>query len=456
LGVFLVIGLLAGVGLLALLDILARRVQLDLKAAGLLIGALFLLGPALQILRNLPVISLRDYDAAAVYSDAVFDWFDGLGEDAILLNDWEHMTPLWYQQFVENRWPDPADVTPHLVSTDMNWLDSVFYYLPAHPVYLSGYRPEIAGAGFRLRPRGPFYQVVQPEDASIPPELTEIDPAAGAELEIVAFDLTQLQVKAGDIVPLTLAMRAPDGTDAYYVPVITVGEGEQQIVYEFTTDGHLTTPLWKPGEVIIERFDLPLPHDMDPGEYPVTVGLRDLSAGQDTGLALPLGQLTVNDAGRPVDTSRLLAILRQQVGLVSAKARVGLGQRRTAPWDEPIHAQAGDTIHLTLEWQSLAPPEESYTVFVHLIDLANQPLVALDYTPLGGSTPTHLWIPKWLPGQRMLDPYRLELPNDLPPGEYLIEVGMYEMTGGRRLHLADAAGNLVGDRYILGSIIVEP
>jgi hypothetical protein len=455
LGIFLIIGLLAGIGLLALLDILARRVTLDVKAAGLLIGALFLFGPALQILRNLPVISLRDYDAAPAYVEEVFDWFVGQGEQAILLNDWEHMTPLWYQRYVEDRWPDPADISPHLVSTDMNWLESVFYYLPGHPVYLSGYRPEIAAAGFRLRPRGPFYQVVQPGDASIPPELTEIEPASGGDIEIVGYDFSHTAATAGDIVPLTLAMRAPSGTEAFYVPVITLGQGEQQIVYEFTTDGHLVTPQWQPGEVIIERFDLALPHNLQAGDYPLTVGLRDLSSGQNTDLALSLDQLTVDEAQRLVDSSRMLTTLRQRVGLVSANARSGLGQRRHAPWDDPIRARAGDTIHLTLQWQSLAPADESYTVFVHLIDLANQPLAALDYTPLGGSAPTHLWIPKWLPGQRMLDPYRLQLPDGLPPGEYLIEVGMYEMTGGRRLHLADAAGNLVGDRYILGSVIVE-
>ena len=460
LGIFLVIGLLAGIGLLGVLDVLARRVNLDQKAVALLIGALFLLGPALQLLRNLPVISLRDYDAAPAYVAATFDWFDGQGEEAILLNDWEHMTPLWYEQLVEERWPDPADVTPHLVSTDMNWLESTFYYLPGHPLYLSGYRPDIAGAGFRLRPRGPFYQVVQPGDASIPPELTVIDPQTAGELEIVAYETPQTEVTAGDIVPLTLAMRAPAGTEAYYVPVITLGGGDQQVVnqqlvHEFTTDGHLITPLWQPGEVIIERFDLALPHDLAAGDYPISVGIRNLSAGEDTELFLPLGGLTVSEAGRPVDSGRLLATFRQRAGLASAAARKGLSQRRSAPWNEPIYAQAGDTVHLTLEWQSLAPAEESYTVFVHLIDLANRPLLALDYTPLGGSTPTHLWIPKWLPGQKMLDPYRLELPDDLPPGEYLIEVGLYEMTGGRRLHLADAAGNLAGDRYILGSLVVE-
>jgi hypothetical protein len=455
LGIFLVIGLLAGIGLLGVLDVLARRVNLDRKAAGLLIAALFLLGPALQILRNLPLISLRDYDAAPAYVEATFDWFDGQGEEAILLNDWEHMTPLWYGKLVEERWPDPADVTPHLVSTNMNWLDSIFYYLPGHPVYLSGYRPEIAAAGFRLRPRGPFYQVVQPGDASLPPELTIIDPQAAGELEILAYELPETEVTAGDIVPLTLAMRAAAGTDDFYVPLIGVGHGEDRILHEFTTDGHLTTPQWQAGEVIIERFDLALPHDLATGDYPISAGMRNLSAGQNTDLALPLGNLTVSEADRVFDSGRLLTSFRQRAALTSVAARNGLSQRRSAPWDEPLRAQAGDTIHLTLEWQSLAPAEESYTVFVHLIDMANRPLVALDYTPLGGSTPTHLWIPKWLPGQKMLDPYRLQLPEELPPGEYLVEVGLYEMTGGRRLHLADAAGNLVGDRYILGSLVVE-
>jgi hypothetical protein len=142
------------------------------------------------------------------------------------------------------------------------------------------------------------------------------------------------------------------------------------------------------------------------------------------------------------------------VGLVSAVTRNGF-DRRAAPWnDEPLFVQQGDTLHLTLEWQSLASPEGSYTVFVHLIDGANQPVITLDYTPLGGSTPTHLWIPKWLPGQRMLDPYQIKINEQVSPGTYFLEVGLYEMTSLRRLHMAGPNGDLVGDRYILGPVVV--
>jgi hypothetical protein len=252
-------------------------------------------------------------------------------------------------------------------------------------------------------------------------------------------------------VPLTLAMRAPEGTADYYVPVVRVGD---VLTYTFTTDSHLITPDWRPGEVIVERFDFALPHDLAAGTYPVTVGLKNLSRNEEMALTLPLGELDVTAQAFPIDTSHLLGNFRQRVGLVSAAAGVN-GQRARAVWTQPLSVQEGDTIHLTLQWESLARAEESYTVFVHLIDLADRPYITLDYTPLGGSTPTHLWIPKWLPGQKMLDPYRMKITADIPPGEYRIEVGLYEMVSGRRLHLSDAAGNLTGDRLILGSIVVE-
>ncbi len=452
LGIFLVIGVLAGCGIWGLLVLVENRLRLTRKPIALLLGALFLLGPLLQVIKNAPRISLASYSEAADYAVDVFQWFDGQGEGAILLNDWEHMTPLWYERFVKGHWPDPEDVTPVLVSTAQPWLESVFYYLPDHPVYLSGYRAEVVSAGFRLRPRGQFYQVVEPGNASIPAELTPLVPGDPGVIELVAYQMADRQVKAGEYIPLTLAMRSHSLTADYYVPVLEIQLGDGSISYEFTTDSHLITLLWLPGEVIIERFDFALPHDIEEGEYPVSVRLRNLSSHTDEGEVIVLNDIQVVGGPNPLISHDLLANFRQQVALAKASAGNSWLIRREAPWSEPIEARAGDTLHVTLEWLSLAPADESYTVFLHLIDQANRPLVTLDYTPLGGSAPTHLWIPKWLPGQRMLDPYRLEVPGELAPGTYYIEAGLYEMTGKRRLHISDPGGNLVGDRYILGPV----
>ncbi len=446
LGPMLIIGLLAGIGLYGLIKLVAARLRPPSSALALLVVAVFLLGPGLQLARNAPRVSLRHYSDAADYVTAVFERFRGRGEGATLLNDWEHMTPLWYAQFVERRWPDEGDVRPVLVSTAQPWLESVFATLPGGPVYLSNFRREIVDAGFRLRPDGPLYQVVEPGETTVPDGLTPLPGGDGAA-EIIAFDLPRRDVAAGEFVPLTLAMRAPEGTADYYAPVVHVGD----LTFAFTTDSHLITPGWLPGEVIVERFDFALPHDLPEGAYPVSVGLANLSSDTESAARHSLGELTVTGQDTPPRLDYLLANFRQRVGLVAATARLG-SERRAAVWSEPLAARPGDTVHLLLQWQSIARAEESYTVFVHLIDGENRPLLTLDYTPLGGSAPTHLWIPKWLPGQRLLDPYRLPIPDDLPPGRYYVEVGLYEMVSKRRLHMADAAGNLIGDRLILGAV----
>ena len=468
-GPFLIVGLFAGLGLLWILRIGTRmnaderrliaslRRQSWIARASALIFFLalaFIVGPIWQLWQNGPRVSLRSYDEGQAVIEAVEHWADEQESGAVLLSDWERMTPLWYERYVNNNWPDPGVVTPKLVAagTENPWLDAIFANLPAGPVYLSNYRPgPLAGTDFRLRPSGLFYQVVEPGDTTVPEGMTAVTAVANA-IEVLAYDLPEHHVTAGAFVPLTLAMRAPEVTEEYYVPVLYVGD----IRYEFTTDSHLITPRWWAGEVIVERFDFALPHDQASGVYPLRLNVKNLSQNEEIPLNLDLGPLGVAAADNPPDTDHLLANFRQRVGLVSASASAN-GDRATAPWeaDAMLSAQPGDIVNVTLEWAALAKAEESYTVFVHLIDGNNVPYVFLDYTPLGGSAPTHLWIPKWLPGQHYTDPYRLPIPEDLPPGTYYIEVGLYEMVSGRRLHISDLDGNLNGDRYILGPILVQ-
>ncbi|MBE2200685.1 MAG: DUF2723 domain-containing protein, partial [Anaerolinea sp.] len=200
LGPLLIVGLLAGVGLTQLLALLQRRVGRDQRPLWLLTAVLFLLGPALQMARNAPRISLAAYSEGADYIQATFDQFVGSGQQATLLNDWEHMTPLWYSQFVDGRWPDPADVTPTLVSAAKPWLEFVFDYLPGGPVYLSNYRRDVVDFGFRLRPEGAFYKVIDAHDPDryrLPAHLTPLS-AGGEALELVGYGWEDTAVTAGD------------------------------------------------------------------------------------------------------------------------------------------------------------------------------------------------------------------------------------------------------------------
>ncbi|MEM9778005.1 MAG: hypothetical protein AAF902_25745, partial [Chloroflexota bacterium] len=299
-----------------------------------------------------------------------------------------------------------------------------------------------------------MYQVVEPADATVPPNLTLVELKTNQGPELVGYFLEDGPVQAGDYINLILAMRTDGELQDFYVPEITVSGQGTVISLPFTTDSHLVTPEWQPNEVIVERYSFALPHSLLAGDYTVSADFLNLSQDQAAGLDANLGTLTINpNDGYMPDTDNLLANFRQRVGLSQMTARSGL-QRRSAPWDRPLEVNQGDVVIVIPRWEALDQAEESYTIFVHLIDGNNVSYADLDYTPLGGAVPTHLWFPKWLPGQQMADPYRLVIPESLPSGEYFIEVGLYEMTSLRRLMMHDPNGNQVGDRYIAGSVLV--
>jgi hypothetical protein len=71
-----------------------------------------------------------------------------------------------------------------------------------------------------------------------------------------------------------------------------------------------------------------------------------------------------------------------------------------------------------------------------------------DGKPGDGSLPTTAWAA----GDLILDEYQLPLPPDIPPGEYLIEIGLYDPAAdGRRVEMVSPTGQ---DHLILGKVKV--
>jgi len=418
-----------------------------------------LIWPSYQAALNLRRgISLRDFCAAEEYVAAVYERFAGRGEGAVLLSDWEHFTPLWVHTFTQGMELNGADVTWEYVSTATTWAEAVWAHIEDGPIYVPDYRAPVRDAGFRLVAEGPFYRVVAPPVMDATPTVP-LDVWADRRVHILGYDLRADTVRAGEPLELTLYESVPEPLEGIWMPYAQLGPVEAR----WTTDSRLLTSQWLPGEVVVERYEVPVPYTLPPGEYPLRLGYADLSGGRAE-LELSGGETTVEVAtisvlpgagGDSVEKlDRALGNLDNQVALVGARARAGW-QRRTALWDDPLVVEPGRPLHLMLAWRALASPRDSFTIFIHLIDGAGRPVVGHDYTPLGGACPTYLWFPKWLPGQTLADPYRLTVPLDLPPGDYWLEVGMYGMTSLRRLPVVDLSGNLAGDRIILGPVRVE-
>ncbi|HLF01744.1 MAG TPA: hypothetical protein VI547_07185, partial [Anaerolineales bacterium] len=439
------IAICVGAGALALADFLHfLKTPKVFKTFGVFALLLFPLANAFWLA---PRISLREWRDADSYLDSVFAHFAGKGQHAVLLSDWEHATPLWYRQYVDGKTLDPADVT--VVYVNKPFVDAVWENIDKGPIYLIEYNRDIVNTGFRLRAEGDFYRL-QPPPAVQPPTISYPLNLEFGPVELLGYDLLTDSVEPGGVVPIILYLRAPEFTDHIIQPFARLGSWE----HRFTTDSRLLTPYWQAGEIIAERWEVIAPLDAEFGHYPLEVGLSDLTTGEDLGETASLASVRVVGNGGNEGNEGLVANFGQRVGVESVEGWGGGSPLQSAPWPEPITVRAGESVELRIKWRALASIENSYTVFVHLLDSGNGLVASQDYTPLGGAWPTMLWFPKWLPGQTAVDPYRLTIPPEAPPGDYVIEIGLYGLRSVVRVPAFDAEGNLAGDRFVAGEVRV--
>jgi mannosyltransferase len=118
---------------------------------------------------------------------------------------------------------------------------------------------------------------------------------------------------------------------------------------------------------------------------------------------------------------------------------------------EATAVRPGETVLLTLHWQAIGPVAHPYTVFTHLLDAHAQVQAQMDGQPVGGTRPTTTW----KPGEVIHDNYALLLPDDLAPGSYELEVGMYLWPEMTRLPVLAEDGQVIGDRVLLGTVEIR-
>ena len=84
----------------------------------------------------------------------------------------------------------------------------------------------------------------------------------------------------------------------------------------------------------------------------------------------------------------------------------------------------GETIELILYWQLGPRPSRQYTIFAHLLNQEGEVISGFD----ANEYPTSFW--KEEGGEYLMSYMRLPTSKDLPPGEYQIEMGVYNQPTG--------------------------
>ncbi len=106
--------------------------------------------------------------------------------------------------------------------------------------------------------------------------------------------------------------------------------------------------------------------------------------------------------------------------------------------DLPATVQAGDALTYTLYWRAQAPIEFDYALFAHLLDVQGNKVAQLDWQPHdpAGVLPMSAWVVD----QPVIDRQSLPLPPDLTPGDYTLQIGVYDWRTGTRLVPTGDAG----------------
>ncbi len=110
----------------------------------------------------------------------------------------------------------------------------------------------------------------------------------------------------------------------------------------------------------------------------------------------------------------------------------------------------GGDVAILLYWRARGVIEKDYTVFVQLVNERGETALSQDASPRGGRAQTS----SWRAGRLIVDVHILNIPPDLPLGNYRARVGMYYLPTLERLLFVDTNGNPIADHIIIESFKV--
>ncbi len=142
--------------------------------------------------------------------------------------------------------------------------------------------------------------------ARLPAPPLEEKPILGEAAKLIAVQLEEPTVRPGEGLSVALYWRALAAMEASYT-VFVQAINEQQVkagqVDRLPCHGGCPTSTWRSGDVIGERYDLPIATDAPAGRYQLVAGMYDLASGEtltwrddqglDLGPYLPLGAVDV-------------------------------------------------------------------------------------------------------------------------------------------------------------------
>ncbi len=122
------------------------------------------------------------------------------------------------------------------------------------------------------------------DPARLPLSVREESTRLGEEIELLAVETGDTEIRAGETLPVTLIWRALAPMDISYtvfVQVIDEAGTKAGQVDRIPCNGGCPTTTWRAGDLVGERYDLDIGLDTPPGRYRMITGMYDLVTGEN-------------------------------------------------------------------------------------------------------------------------------------------------------------------------------
>lgn len=258
-----------------------------------------------------------------------------------------------------------------------------------------------------------------------------------ATLERVTGAIGRSQAESGiGIVPVLVAADSPNA--AARISLQVVGRGA--VWGEW--DGAL-----REGNV---RAGIPIIAGTPPGEYEVYATLYDgttnipyprFEQGIRQAPEALIGSITVVRPTQPLATKSVQRLATHTASVILENSVEWLGVAL------PTEALSqGDLLPVTLLWRSLQASPTDVRLFIQGFNAQGELKINHEIAPVNGTFP----LPQWQRGDLVRDPHHVQLPPDLPAGEYRLVAGIFDPISGQRFTAPDGR-----DTLELGTIEVK-
>ena len=292
---YLIVTLWLALGLAYGVEWLTRMTSPRLRRWWLVLPAFILILPATQVRAYQSDFDRREDRAARIQWESILA--QPLAPDALLVsNDRDEMTPLIYLQQIEGRAPGMLGLFPLLAPTP-DWADLNMTLKSAlatgRPVYLIKPMPGVEALYVLESVGGGVSQVTGPQ----PPPEESFEAPYTPELRWLGVEW-QGEPRAGERLQLTIYWRTVQQPQVVWHSFLHLvdagGEKVAQAADHRPGGDYLPSTLWRPGDVIADRFELDLPATLEAGEYTLLAGFYDPQTGQRLADPLPVARLKLS------------------------------------------------------------------------------------------------------------------------------------------------------------------